>query len=65
MTPLRNAIDFVTGLPIDRDTRRARLLAARRKPIGSIPRRGILTGHWDRGSVVCAFRGGRGSFIRE
>ncbi|MGE6695005.1 hypothetical protein AX777_22175 [Sphingobium yanoikuyae] len=65
MTPLRGAIDFITGLPIDRDTRRARLLAARRKPIGSIPRRGILTGHWDGGSVVGAFRGGRGSFIAE
>lgn len=37
MTPLRAATDFITGLPIDRTTRRARLLAARRKPIGSIP----------------------------
>lgn len=63
MTPLRHAIDIMTGEPIDRDTRRARLLAARRKPIGSIPRRGILSGHWDRGNVVGAFRGGRGSFI--
>jgi len=63
MTPLGNAIDIATGAPIDRDTRRARLLAARRKPIGSIPRRGILSGHWDGGSVVGAFRGGRGSFI--
>lgn len=65
MTPLRNAIDIMTGEPIDRDTRRARLLAARRKPIGSIPRRGILSGHWDGGSVVGAFRGGRGSFIAD
>lgn len=65
MTPLRNAIDIMTGEPIDRDTRRARLLAARRKPIGSIPRRGILSGHWDRGNIVGAFRGGRGSFLAD
>jgi hypothetical protein len=65
MTPLRDAIDIATGEPIDRDTRRARLLAARRKPIGSIPRRGILSGHWDGGNVVGAFRGGRGSFIED
>lgn len=62
MRPLRDAIDFITGQPVDRDTRRARLLAARRKPVGSITRRGILSGHWDRGSVVGAFRDGRGSF---
>ncbi len=30
MTPLRLARDIATGAPIDRDTRRARLLAARR-----------------------------------
>ncbi|MBB4642701.1 hypothetical protein [Rhizorhapis suberifaciens] len=65
MIVLRTATDFITGLPVDRDTRRARLLAARRKPVGSIPRRGILSGHWDQGSVVGAFRGGRGSFIAE
>ncbi|WP_430637546.1 hypothetical protein [Sphingomonas hankookensis] len=65
MTPLRTAIDIMTGEPIDRDTRRARLLAARRKPVGSIPRRGILSGHWDGGNVVGAFRGGRGSFIAD
>ena len=65
MTPLRDAIDIATGEPIDRDTRRARLLAARRKPIGSIPRRGILSGHWDGGNVVGEFRGGRGSFIAQ
>lgn len=63
MRPLRDAVDIITGVTIDRDTRRARLLAARRKPVGSIPRRGILSGHWDRGNVVGAFRGGRGSFI--
>lgn len=63
MIALRFARHFVTGEPINRDTRRARLLAARRKPIGSVPRRGILSGHWDQGSVVGAFRGGRGSFI--
>lgn len=65
MIVLRTATDFITGLPVDRDTRRARLLAARRKPVGSIPRRGSLSGHWDQGSVVGAFRGGRGSFIAE
>ncbi|AXJ97496.1 hypothetical protein [Sphingomonas sp. FARSPH] len=63
MTPLRNAIDFITGQPVDRDTRRARLLAARRKPVGGVNRSGILMGHWDRGSVVGAFRDGRGSFL--
>ena len=63
MIPLRSAVDISTGELIDRDMRRARLLAARRKPIGSIPRRGILSGHWEGGNVVGAFRGGRGSFI--
>lgn len=62
MIALRNAVDVASGLAVDRDTRRARLLAARRKPIGSINRRGILSGHWDRGSVVGAFRDGRGTF---
>lgn len=62
MIALRTATDFITGLPVDRDTRRARLLAARRKPIGSITWRGILSGYWDQGSVVGAFRNGRGSF---
>lgn len=62
MIALRFARDFITGELVDRDTRRARLLAARRKPIGSITRRGILSGHWDRGNVVGAFRGGRGTF---
>lgn len=65
MIVLRTATDFITGLPIDRDTRRARLLAARRKPIGSVTRRGILSGHWDKGNVVGAFRGGRGSFLAD
>ncbi|MGN5376149.1 DUF7673 family protein, partial [Sphingomonas hankookensis] len=37
MTPLRTAIDIMTGEPIDRDTRRARLLAARRKRSGASP----------------------------
>ncbi|WP_345907617.1 hypothetical protein [Sphingomonas sp. UBA4815] len=45
--------------PIDRDTRRARLLAARRYAINSVPRRGILSGHWDAGTVVGAFRDGK------
>lgn len=62
MIALRSAIHFITGLAVDRDTRRARLLAARRKPVGSVTRRGILSGHWDQGSVVGAFRDGRGSF---
>jgi hypothetical protein len=35
--------------------RRARLLAARTYPRGGIVRRGILSGQWDGGSVVCAF----------
>jgi hypothetical protein len=36
----------------DRDLRRARLLAARTRTIGSITRRGILSGQWDGGSIV-------------
>lgn len=63
MRPLRQAHDMM-GNPVDRDTRRARLLAARRKPIGSIPRKGILGGFWDDGSVVGAFRDGRGTFTQ-
>lgn len=63
MKSLRNATDF-QGRPIDRDTRRARLLAARRKQIGSNNRRAILGGYWDGGNVVGAFREGRGSFIK-
>ncbi len=63
MKPLRQATDIM-GNRIDRDTRRARLLAARRKPIGSIPRKGILGGSWDGGSVVGAFRDGRGTFVQ-
>lgn len=65
MTPLRTAVDFITGELVDRDTRRARLLAARRKPVGSVTRRGILSGHWDKGNVVGAFRDGRGSFLAD
>ncbi|MBB3589573.1 hypothetical protein U1708_19875 [Sphingomonas sp. ZB1N12] len=42
MIALRTVIHFITGEPVDRDTRRARLLAAPRKPIGSITRRGIF-----------------------
>ena len=61
MLPLRFATHFMTDTPVDRDTRRARLLAARRYPVGSVPRRGILGGHWDGGTVVGAFRLGRGS----
>ncbi|MCH4894920.1 hypothetical protein GO308_17590 [Sphingomonas sp. SFZ2018-12] len=65
MRPLRTAVDFITGELVDRDTRRARLLAARRKPVGSVTRRGILSGHWDKGNVVGAFRNGRGSFCAD
>lgn len=54
MKPLRD---------IDRDTRRARLLAARRKPVGGINRVAILSGSWDRGQFVGQYRSGRGSFI--
>lgn len=38
---------------------------ARRKPIGNATQRGILSGHWDQGSVVGAFRDGRGSLIAD
>ncbi|QBM77922.1 hypothetical protein E2E30_18680 (plasmid) [Sphingomonas sp. AAP5] len=65
MLALRFATHFMTNRPVDRDTRRARLLAARRYPVGSVPRRGILGGHWDGGSVVGAFRLGRGAFRSE
>ncbi|GAA5063634.1 hypothetical protein GCM10023208_34810 [Erythrobacter westpacificensis] len=53
MKPLRS---------LDRDTRRARLLAARTRPVGGINRKGIFAGDWDRGSVVGQFRSGRGSW---
>jgi hypothetical protein len=59
MTPLRTATDIMTGEPIDRDTRRAP------QAHWEHPRRGILSGHWDGGNVVGAFRGGRGSFITD
>lgn len=36
--------------------RRARLVAARGYPRGSVPRAAILLGHWDGGSVVGAAR---------
>ncbi|RKF17686.1 hypothetical protein D6851_15610 [Altericroceibacterium spongiae] len=64
MYPLRSAIDL-HGKLIDRDTRRARLLAARRRPVGGINRKGILSGHWDAGDVVGAFRNGKGSFVQN
>lgn len=51
MTPMRN---------LDRDTRRARLLAARTRPVGGINRKGILRGDWDSGNVVRQFRDGAG-----
>ena len=40
----------------DRNLRRARLLAARSRPIGGINRRGILCGDGDLGSVVQAWK---------
>ena len=43
MTPLRGAIDFITGLPIDRDTRRARLLAARQADLSGCNTAGNVT----------------------
>lgn len=43
---------------LDRDTRRARLLAARTRPVGGINRKGILRGDWDGGNVVRQFRNG-------
>lgn len=43
---------------LDRDIRRARLLAARRAPVGGIVRKGILSGQWDLGNVVRGFRQG-------
>lgn len=64
MKPLRHGLDIASGQPIDRDTRRARLLAARTRPVGGINRRAILSGHWDRGNIVGDFRGNRGSFIQ-
>lgn len=63
MKPLRHAVDLA-GNPIDRDTRRARLLAARTRPIGGNNRSAILGGSWDGGNIVGQFRGGRGSFTR-
>lgn len=62
MKALRHAFD-IHGQEVDRDTRRARLIAARRKPIGSVNRAAILGGYRDGGNVVGAFRNGRGSFI--
>lgn len=64
MKSLRNATDLRGG-PVSRDLWRARLLAARRKPVGSINRRAILGGYWDGGNVVGAFLDGRGSFKQE
>ncbi|MBA3898352.1 MAG: hypothetical protein H0X36_14735 [Sphingomonadaceae bacterium] len=39
----------------DRQLRRARLLAAQTRAAGSINRRGVLCGDWDRGAVVRAW----------
>lgn len=47
---------------IDRDTRRARLLAARTRPVGGINRTGIFCGDWDLGRIVGQFRSGKGEW---
>ena len=49
----------IRALATPRYLERARLLAARRYAINSVPRRGILSGHWDAGTVVGAFRDGK------
>ena len=41
-----------TTRDIEPPLRRARLLAARAYPAWSIPRRAILSGHWDTGTKV-------------
>lgn len=41
---------------VDRQTRAARIRAARARPVGSFPRVAIMNGQWDRGSVVGGFR---------
>ncbi len=61
MIALRTAIHFITGEPVDGDTRRARLLSGPRKLTASINRRGILSSNWGQGGVV----GARGSFIAD
>lgn len=53
MTPMRH---------LDRDVRRARLLAARTRPVCGINRKGIFNGDWDGGNVVRQFRQGKGCF---
>jgi len=50
---------------VDSESRRTRLLAVGRKPIGSGTRHFILSGHWAHRSVVGAFRGGHRSFIAD
>jgi hypothetical protein len=64
MKSLRIATDIM-GVPIGRDTRCTRLLAARRRPIGGVNRKAIIGGHCDVGNVLGAFRDGRGSLIAE
>ena len=39
----------------DRQLLRARVLAARTRAVGSINRRGVFGGDWDRGAVVRAW----------
>lgn len=41
---------------VDRQTRVARIRAARAQPIGAFPRVAIMNGQWDRGSLVGAYR---------
>lgn len=52
-------------LQIERTLRRARLLAARTRPVKSINRTAILGGQWDSGDIVRQFRDGRGSFAQS
>jgi hypothetical protein len=41
---------------VDRQTRAARIRAARSHPVGAFPRIAIMIGQWDGGSIVGAFR---------
>jgi hypothetical protein len=49
--------------PVERDLRRARLIAARTRPVAGINRKGILRGDWDNGSIVRQYRGGQGAWV--
>ena len=51
--------------PVSRQMRRARLLAARSRPVRGINRKAILGGQWDSGSVVRAFLGEEARGVAE